>query len=141
MIDESADASALVESIPSQVLLQVSNEIAVRGKCNAGIFGNIYEVQQEESSQNLCMFPTLSPPGSSAKDKNSSKRTLLCYKKNHHNQELTWWESTKLLESMHLAGLNVTCCGKGQPIHLSVKEAYKVLYVLGMTKFKCLKYL
>lgn len=44
MIDESADASALVESIPTQVLLQVSNEIAVRGKCNAGIFGNIYEV-------------------------------------------------------------------------------------------------
>lgn len=44
MSDESADASALVESIPTQVLLQVGNEIAVRKKCNAGIFGNIYEV-------------------------------------------------------------------------------------------------
>lgn len=44
MTDESADASALVESIPTQVLLQVSNEIAVRRKCNAAIFGNIYEV-------------------------------------------------------------------------------------------------
>lgn len=44
MIDESADASALVESIPTQVLLQVSNESAVRRKCNAGMCGNICEV-------------------------------------------------------------------------------------------------
>lgn len=44
MTDESADASALVERICTQVLLQVSNEIAVRRRCNAGIFSNIYEL-------------------------------------------------------------------------------------------------
>lgn len=44
MTDESADASTVVESIPTQVLLQISNDIAVRGKCNAGIFGHSYEV-------------------------------------------------------------------------------------------------
>lgn len=83
------------------------------------------------------MLPPVIPPGSSPKDKNSSKRTLPCYKENHHSQELSWWETIKVLESTHLSEvLNVTACSKGQSIHLPVKKAHKVLYALTMTKFK-----
>lgn len=44
MFNEWADASALIKSIPIQVLLQVSNEIVVREKWNTGLLDNIYEV-------------------------------------------------------------------------------------------------
>lgn len=70
------------------------------------IFMNCSRKNAEQSE--LCVLPTVIPTGSSIKDKNSSKRTLPCYKKNHHNQELTWWESIKLLESTHLTDLKVT---------------------------------
>lgn len=54
---------------------------------------------------------------------NSSERTLPCYKENHNSQELSWWETMKVLESMHLTeDSDVTPCGKGQIYSLTIKE-------------------
>lgn len=64
------------------------------------------------------------PPGSSPRDKTRSKRPVLSYRENHNHHELSWWETIKMLESMHLAeDLNITLFSKGQPIHLPVKKA------------------
>lgn len=49
---------------------------------------------------------------------------MLSYRENHNHHELSWWETIKMLESMHLAeDLNITLFSKGQPIHLPVKKA------------------